>query len=254
MMNEEKLLVVARYLEGDMELQEKVAFEASVQADPELQGLIAEYENVHQTLKMKIAPTETDQEVRATLLALNKQYFAVDEVDSTQNVKARPKTGTLKPYLKWMSVAAVLIIGLLVWAPWSAGLYEKYAISKEMSVVERGDGDKNNLEKAADFYNSGDFTSASGLLEKEYSISPENAMAAYYYGVSLIEISRLDKSRAVLTKVYDGASVFKYDAAYYIALSYIKEKNNQEAITWLKKIPEGTSNYDKAQELTQKLQ
>lgn len=252
MMNEEKLLAVARYLEGDMEHQEKTEFEFSIQTDPELQGMLAEYKNVHQTLKMKIAPSEADADVKATLASLNRQYFK-DETSLETKANASPKIVSIKPYLKWMSVAAVLIIGLLVWAPWSAGLYEKYAISKEMSVVERGEDNKNNLEKAANFYNSGDFTSASDILQKEYADSPENSMVAYYYGVSLIETEKMDEARTVLTKIYDGASVFKYDAAYYVALSYVKEKSNPEAIAWLEKIPSGTSNFDKAQELIKML-
>ena len=141
MMNEEKLLTVARYLEGDMELQEKEEFESSVQTDPELQQLLAEYKNVHQTLKMKLAPDEADRQMEGTLAALNKQYFVAENTQAAQEgpvtTKAGPVVVSLKPYLKWMSVAAVLLIGLLVWAPWSASLYEKYAISKEMSVVER---------------------------------------------------------------------------------------------------------------------
>jgi len=253
MMNEEKLLTVARYLEGDMELQEKEKFETLVGTDPELQGLLAEYKNVHQTLKMKIAPSEVDQQVNATLSSLNKQYFAGENPITTE-VKHTPLVVSLKPYLKWMSVAAVLIISLLVWAPWSANLYEKYAISKEMSVVERGEGNKNNLEMAADLYNAGKFAAAAGILQKEYELKPDNSLVAYYYAVSLIETGSVEGARTILTKIYNGESVFKYDAAYYIALSYIKEKNNQEALAWLAKIPQGTSNYDKAQELTKKLQ
>jgi TolA-binding protein len=252
MMNEEKLLTVARYLEGDMEFQEKAQFEASVQTDIELQELLAEYKNVHLTLKMKIAPDEADRQVQANLATLGKQYFAGNAIATGK--KADAVVVSLKPYIKWLSVAAVLIIGLLVWAPWSANLYEKYAISKEMSVVERGEEGQNNLDQAAQFYNSGDFTAASGLLKKEYKLTPAHSLTAYYYGVTLIETAKYAEARSVLAKIFEGESVFKYDAAYYIALSYVKEKNNQDALVWLAKIPQGTSNYDKAEELTKKLQ
>lgn len=252
MMNEEKLLTVARYLEGDMELQEKEKFEAAVQNDTELQTLIAEYKNVHQTLKMKIAPSAADQQVAQTLSSLTKQYFTAETVQE-QVVEAKPVTLSLRPYLRWISVAAILIIGLLLWAPWSTGLYEKYATSKEMSVVERGDGAENSLDKAAEFYNSGDFVSASGILQKAYTQTPGDAMVAYYYGVSLIETNKTKDARVILEKIYEGASVFKYDAAYYIALSYVKEKNNAEALIWLAKVPQESNNYEKTQELTKKL-
>lgn len=249
MMNEEKLLTVARYLEGDMEPQEKIDFEMAVPTDPELQELLAEYKNVHQTLKMKIAPSPTDAQLEATLSSLNQQYFknAVAEQPEMTRVVS------LKPYLKWMSVAAVLIIGLLVWAPWSANLYEKYAISKEMSVVERGEGDKNNLEKAADFYNTGNFASAAKVLQQEYATNKDNSQVAYYYGISLIETAKGEEGRAVLSKLAEGESVFKYDAVYYMALSYVKEKNPKEALVWLEKIPQGSANYDQAKELSKKL-
>ncbi|TCC98648.1 hypothetical protein FBD94_01725 [Pedobacter hiemivivus] len=246
MMNEEKLLTVARYLEGDMELQEKQEFETLLQVDEELKSLLAEYKNVHQTLKMKIAPSEDDKEVEATLAAFGKQYFKDQEHSSARVV-------TLRPYLRWISVAAILVIGLFVWAPWSVNLYEKYSISKEMSVVERGADTKNNLEKAADLYNAHDFSAASAVLAQEYTLSPENTLVAYYYGITLIETGKENDARSILTKLYEGESVFKYDAAYYIGLSFLKQKDNQQALEWLAKIPQGTANYDKAQELSKKL-
>lgn len=247
-MNEEKLLTVARYLEGDMEFQEKESFEAALQHDTELQGLVVEYQNIHQTLKMRIAPTAADMEVEATLASLNEQYF------KEQNVV--PNTAKIVPltqYMKWLSIAAVLVIGLFVWAPWSANLYEKYAISKEMSVAERGATTEGTLEKAATLYNEKDYAGAAKLLEKEYLAKPENSMVAYYYGVALVETDQFDAARNVLMKLYAKSSVFKYDANYYVGLSYVKQKNNIDAIFWLNQIPEGTANYNKARELINKL-
>lgn len=256
-MNEEKLLTVARYLEGDMEVQEKESFEAQLQSDKELQSLIAAYQNIHQTLKMKIAPATEDRQVEATLAALNKQYFeegAVTESTGKENKTEVVKVLSLNQYLKWLSLAAVLIIGLFVWAPWSADLYEKYAISKKMSVAERGAGQAEVLEKAASLYNNGDYAGARKLLEKGYQAKPEHSITAYYYGITLIETGSYDEARTVLTKLYNGESVFKFDAAYYIGLSYVKQKNHQQALEWLIKIPQGTSHYANARELTQKLQ
>lgn len=249
MMNEEKLFTVARYLEGDMELQEKNAFEALLQTDTELLELLAEYKNIHQTLKMKIAPSVADRQVAATLSSLNQQYFRDSSEDETT-----VKVVSFKPYLKWISIAAVLVIGLLVWAPWSANLYEKYSIGREMSVAERGDGGEDGLQKAAELYNARDFTGAGKILEKAYAAAPEDAMLAYYYGLTLMETGKATVARTVLTKLYAGESVFKYDAAYSIALSYVKEKDHLKALEWLEKIPEGSTNHDKARELIGKLQ
>lgn len=249
-MNEEKLLTVARYLEGDMELQEKQEFETLIQSDPELPGLLEEYKNIHLTLKMKLAPSEEDRAVEAALQQLNQRYFKDAAIAYPVKVT---KVVPFVNYLKWMGVAAVLVIGLLIWAPWRTNLYEQYGISKEMSVAERGEGDKNNLEKAADYYNANDFAAAGKILEKEYEADAGNSLVAYYYGITLIENRDEEKARTVLSKLYNGESVFKYDAAYYIALSFVKQNNHPNALEWLEKIPQDSSGYDKAQELIKKL-
>jgi tetratricopeptide (TPR) repeat protein len=242
MANEDKLTDVARYVEGDMEAGERQAFEALLREDAELQGLLTEYKDIHQTLKMKIAPDARDKAVENTLTELNGKYF-----------RKEGKTIALNGYLKWISIAAVLVIGLLVWAPWSAGLYEKYAISREMSVAERGTGAEQKIEDAATLYNTGDFSGAAKILASVYQSNPERAMVAYYYGISLIENNQDQEARKVLLKLYEGSSVFKYDALYNIGLSYVKEKNDKEALVWLSKIPAEDNNYGQAKELIGKL-
>lgn len=242
MTNEEKLLAVARYLEGDMDAQESQAFETSLAGDPELQALLSSYQDVHLSLKMKLAPDAQDRQMEETLLKLNDLYF-----------KEEAKVLKLTPYLRWISIAAVLVIGLLVWAPWSASLYEKYSISKEMSVAERGNSQKNNLEEAATLYNAGDYTAALKPLTTEYGLHPEHSLTAYYYGITLIQTGQENQGRAILLKLYEGSSVFKYDALYYIALSHVKQKHKEEAIQWLDKVPQGTANYEMAQALKEKL-
>lgn len=157
-----------------------------------------------------------------------------------------------KSYIKWIVLAAVLIVGLFVWAPWSSGLYNKYAISKQMSVAERGES-AGVLTKAAELYNSGDYDDARKIMQKEYMGNPQDPLLSYYFSITLIENSQEHEARTVLAKLYEGESAFKYDAAFYVALSYIKQDNKKEALIWLSKIPEGTANYEKAKELSGKL-
>ncbi|WP_214225696.1 hypothetical protein [Pedobacter sp. B4-66] len=250
-MNEEKLLTVARYLEGDMELQEKQEFEAQLEKDTELQNLVAEYNDVHETLKIKIAPSVADKKVAATLSDLNQKYFKeTRQIEPV--VENEVKVVSFKSYLKWISVAAVLVLGLFVWAPWSSGLYGKYAISRQMSVAERGDS-AGALAKAAELYNAGDYDKARKIMQKEYMSNPQDPLLSYYFSITLIENSQEHEARTVLAKLYEGESAFKYDAAYYIALSYVKQDNKKDALNWLSKIPEGTANYEKAKELSSKL-
>ncbi|WP_449438912.1 tetratricopeptide repeat protein [Pedobacter steynii] len=162
------------------------------------------------------------------------------------------KKANYKSYIILGSVVVVLIISLFIWAPWSSGLYNKYAISKQMSVTERGES-AGVLTKAAELYNSGDYTAARKIMQTEYMSNPQDPLLSYYFSITLIKNSQEHEARTVLKKLYEGESAFKYDAAYYVALSYIKQDNKKEALIWLSKIPQGTPNYEKAKELSGKL-
>ncbi|TCD00836.1 tetratricopeptide repeat protein [Pedobacter psychroterrae] len=260
MLNEDRLLAVARYLEGDMEPQERQDFETLLQEDAELREMQASYKDIHQTLKMKIAPTVEDLQLQSTLSALNEQYFKASSAEGEDHPLPKPadevkvaKVVSMKPYLKWATIAAVLIIGLFVWAPWSSGLYNQYSFSKQMSVAERGADQQNPMAKAAALYNKGDYAEARKILQQEYMMSPQNPLLAYYFAITLIETGQEYEARTVLINLHNGESVFKYDAAFYVALSFVKQDDKEQAVAWLLKIPTENVNYEKAQSLIQKL-
>jgi hypothetical protein len=63
----------------------------------------------------------------------------------------------------------------------------------------------------------------------------------------------VDEARRDLGSVYRGGSLFTYEAAFYMALSYAQQKNNVAAKEWLDKIPAGAPGADKAAGLRRKL-
>lgn len=242
-MDNDSMLQASRYADGEMDGQEKRDFELQMQSDAQLRGYVEQYQHAAVALRRHFTPDAGLDNLKQTLGNLNQQYF-----------KPEAKIVTMRPYYRWISgVAAVLIIGLLVFNPWRKSLYEQYGTATTMSVTERGNGAQTDLEKAATFYNKKQFTNAEKLLAKQYTINPKNSLVAYYYSITLIEDKQENKARSILQTLYKGESVFKYDAAYYVALSYVKQKDKTNARIWLKNIPPGTSNYTKAKELESKL-
>jgi hypothetical protein len=202
---------------------------------------------VYSNLKYKLAPDEQDQAFEATLHSLRKNYFGREE--------QRGKIVPLRYYLKWATgIAAILIVGLFVWAPWNTSLYEDYAISRTFAVAERGDTGTDVLTRAAEQYNKKNYASARPLFAEAHAAKPDDAMISYYYAITLVETAQEEKGREILAALYEGESVFKYEAAFYTALSYVKQDQKKEAVVWLDKIPPGTSHYDAAIQLKQKLQ
>lgn len=173
----------------------------------------------------------------------------------TAEIKAATSV-SIKPYLKWTGIATVLvfIVGLFIWAPWSNNLYSQYSFSKQMSIPDDGSGQDNSMTKAASLYNEGDYSGARKLMQQDYMLNPQNPLLAYYFAITLIETGQEYEARTVLKNLYEGKSVYKYDAAFYVGLSFVKQEDKAQAIEWLAKIPKDSVNYDRAQLLIQKLQ
>lgn len=251
-MENDSILQASRYADGEMDKQEQQEFELLLQTDTELRGYVEQYQQATMALKQHFAADENLDRLKGTIGTLNNQYFKPE----AKVVEMAPvaKVVSFKTYTRWISgVAAVLIIGLLVFNPWRKSLYEQYDTVTTMSVAERGAGPQTDLEKAAAYYNKKEFSNAEALLAKQYAADSANTLVRYYYALTLIHDKQEAKARSVLQWIYNGNSAFKYDAAYYIALSYVKQKDNTSAKKWLKLVPNGTANYKKAVELAAKL-
>jgi thioredoxin-like negative regulator of GroEL len=122
-----------------------------------------------------------------------------------------------------------------------------------VSQTERGETVDSTLQLATTAFNSNDYTTAARYLAQAKQFKPGDSFIDFYYGVALMHNGPLSQSRAILTTVFNGESVFKYEAAFYLALTYLKEKNTGACREWLEKIPADAGNYTKAQELLKKL-
>ena len=217
---------IARFVEGDMTGEERVKFEEALQADKDLQSELVRYHNIHSSLKMKLTEDENDRDFKQTLSQASSNYFK-------QEVKVIP----MRRYLAWTSAVAAVFVLFLIWAPWRKNLYRQYADTEMIAMTERGDINEDQMQKAVESFNKREFSEARIALEKVNKSEPGNSLVLYYYAITLIETGETQKARVVLENVYKGTSVFKYDAVFYIALSYLKEKDEKNARLWLKKIP-----------------
>jgi len=233
---------IARFVEGDMTEQERQQFSAQLENDHELAAKLREYQHIDSSLRMKLVDDSRDQVFKASLDTFGKEYF--------RNSRVIP----LKRYITWAASIAAVFVVFLIWSPWKANMYEQYAATSMPATAERGEvSGQGEMQEAATAFNRKDFNLAKSKLETVLKSEPANNMAKLYYGISLIETGQTVEARKHLLQVFNGESVFKYDAGFYIALSYLKEKKEKECALWLKKIPADAPNYEKAQELFRKL-
>jgi hypothetical protein len=238
---------IARYAEGEMTTDEQAAFETALASDEALRRQLALYHEVHSSLQQQFGADEQRDQLQHTLQSLRGEFFQAQNTTPAKVV-------SFKRYLRSIAaVAAILIAVVFVWQPWKQDLYKEFADTTMVAPAERGGNVDNLLQQAVEAFNNKDFTTAVSLLKQVTQQDTTNSYADFYYGVALMQTNLLYDAREIFNKLYAGQSAFKYDAAFYQALGYLKEKNRAACAEWLQKIPADANNYNKAQELLHKL-
>ena len=243
-MNEMDNDMITRYLDGEMENEQLRAFEEQLLKDPELQKKLELTREVNETLKIKLHPDQNELAYRNTLAGLREEYF-------------KPKTKIVSiTRFRWATALAAVFIAaivLTIWSPWKKSLFQQYAVIQMPGIAERSASNDSVLMLAAQYFNDKDFNSAIPIFETMLKKDPENTFVRYYYAIALLENGQADQSKMELTTLYNGNSLFRYEAAFYIAMSYLKENDKTRCKEWLDKIPADAASYVKAQELLKKL-
>jgi tetratricopeptide (TPR) repeat protein len=239
---------IARYASGEMDAGERTAFEAALAGDEALQQKLALHKEIQTSLQQRFAPNTQLQAFQQTLQQLNREYFA----PATSQPSAAPVKRIRM--ISLLTTAAAAVVALLIWRPWQGGdLYTRYASVEMIAHVERGTTNDSLLTEATIRFNQKDYPNAIRLLKQITDAAPDNSFALFYYGISLTQTHQLPLARSIFLQLYNGVSVFKFDAAFYMALTYVAEKKNKEAATWLHKIPAEATSYRKAQALLKDL-
>lgn len=237
--------IINRYLDGAMDAQELRAFEEQLEQDIELQHQVELHKEVNETLRRQFYPDENEQALRETMQEMRGEYFQTKSA----------KVVSFKRY-RWVAAAAIMLILVItskIWYPGKKDLYEQYAYVQMPGTAERGTSADTLMQQAKEDFNNKNYTAAIPLFQSLLQKDPQNSFLHYYYAIALLENGQIDQSRVELAKLYEGNSLFKYDAAFYMALSYLKENDKKTCKEWLEKIPKDADVYGKAKDLEGKL-
>lgn len=236
---------IIRFVNEEMTETERKEFQLELQQDEQLKADYELYLKVNKALKVHSHKHDIDDlAFKENLKRLKWDHFGQQE----QNKIRKLKMGKL------YYAAAIILVALFIWAPWNKNQYNEFFEAKMVSVEERGDGDNLNLLKeATTAFNKHQFESAKEKLKILLSADQDNDMLKYYYGISLMQTDDLETSRQFLEQVYNGESVFKDEAAYYLALGYLKQKDKIEAKAWLLKVDKDAEIYKKSEQLLKEI-
>ena len=243
---------IGLYLDGGMNAEESKAFEVQMQQDTGLQKEVLLLKDLNETLRIKLYPDNDDLSLAANLDKLRDEYFRGKSVSDQSRARIVSIRRT-----RWIASIAAVFIGIImltIWKPWEKqDLFRQYASIEMPGVAERGVHADSLLIQAAEKFNKKEFAGSLQPFEKILKADPQNAFARYYFSIALLENGQLDSSRNELMQLYNGLSLFRYDAAFYLALSYLKVNDKTGCKEWLNKIPAGAGAYNRSRELLKKL-
>lgn len=219
------------WLAGELSFEEKVTFEARLQAEPDLRRALDEYLEIRKTLQ---GAWQQDP-LRQTLADLGKEYFP-----------SRPN----RLRLVWipLAIAATFALAILFFLP--ASLFKSYYERPLASFSEKGTEQDALLQQAETAFNAGDMQQARTTFEKILQEDPDNLQAALYLGVSLLELGQYQQARQIFQPLASGDSALAGEAQWYLAMTFLREKNYAEC---LKALPTEGFREEQARELEQKL-
>lgn len=237
---------IARYAEGEMTADERSTFETALASDELLRQQLALYQEVHGSLQQHFSAGDQRNPLQDTMQSLRGEFFSAASQPA--------KVVSFKRYLRGaVAVAAILIAVIIIWQPWKPGLFKEFSETSMVAPAERGGPADNLLEQAVEAFNKKDYSGAVSLLQQVKQQDTANSFVNFYYGVALLQTDRLPEAREIFSQLYAGQSAFKFEAAFYQALGYLKENNKESCKEWLQKIPADASNYSKARKLLNKL-
>ena len=239
-MKEEKYIVFDQYLQGELSDEARLDFEKQLSENEELASEFETFKEVQIQLETKFDFAADREAFTANLKVISKEHFKAD----------KSKVISIKPWAYLVAASVAILFGLFLFNP-SDPNFEDYNQYENAYLTERsGGGD--NLKKAEEAFNAKNYKAAIPFFE---AILRENKTVEvqYFYGVSLLENNQIKQAEAVFNEIKSGNSIYKNKAIYGLALIKLKQKNYKACKEILLTIPSDYENYDKVQELLDKL-
>ena len=241
-MQEKDLELFDAYLTDDLSIAEKTNFEQRLTSETNFKAAFEAYEKTTRLLEQKFSGEEDLNAFKTNLSKQSDAYFK-------KEVKSK-KTSSFYKY----AAVAVLLISVIGFYFMNSGapVYSDYATIDNIALTQRG-ATNDLVKKAENAFNAKSFNEASSYLDELIIQDPNNQELKLYSGIAAIEINAFDKALTDLISVADGNSAYKYEAQWYIALAYLKQKEYDNVKIALEKIPANAPEYSKAEKLLNKL-
>lgn len=241
-MDEEIYEDIGRYVAGEMDEQERRAFERRLEADPTLKEQVTLFRSVSESLATRFQREEDEKKFRANLSGLAEEHITEHDGRSSR--------------LKWYSLAAaasVILCAVIFYKPFSSKpSYDEYAVFEPLALAGRGQTDSLKI-LAEHTFNEKQYDDALAYIDAILKEEPSNTELKMYKGIALLQLDRYPEANAIFDSIRITPSIYRDHALWLRALSALKQKEYNTCRSMLEEIKPGADDYKKAQALLDEL-
>jgi tetratricopeptide (TPR) repeat protein len=239
---------IEKYLHGELEADEKKAFEQAMASDKALAAEVTLYQQTEQQLLGKASAVAGEAQLTQQLNRLNKEYFGAKDEVPVINIKKRKR---LYYYIGGAAAALLAIFLLQPLLHTQKSADELYAdnAGNIYSFGSTARSGKSSEPDAVALFTAKKYREALAILEP---ISTNNADTLLAKAVCYVETGNTDKA----LEIYNGlAAVNNYTnkANLHKAMLYLKKGDKAACRKALEQIPKDADQYDTAAKLLKEL-
>jgi tetratricopeptide (TPR) repeat protein len=239
-MNEEHYIIFEQYLSNELSAEEKINFEKQLAEDTELASAFEIFKELNLHLENKFGNEMELKAFKKNLKSVSKEHFKAK----------KSKVVAFKPWQYTIAASVAVLVGLFVFQNINPS-FDDYNNPEMATFIERGDVNE-NLKLAQDAFNTKNYKTAIPYFEGVLKVN-KTPEIQYFYAISLLEDNQFQKAESNLSELKSGTSIYKTKAAWYLALSKLKQKDYKSCKEILLTIPDDFEDYDQVQELLNEL-
>jgi len=213
---------IDNYLEGELDIAQRMSFEAELQANSQLAAEFRMEQDLLEVLR--------DEEI---LDFKSKCLKAQQEVNLQRLGKARIIHYARKYWYAAASVVIILLVagGMLLLNPGNytnERLFKMYYESSEVTISRSGNV---NMVEALISFSKKDYASADKLFGEILAAEPANYAVMYYSGITNIELRNYDQAIEKFAEIIDdGQNLYVENAQWYLGLVYLIDDQKNKAL------------------------